>query len=196
MDSFPNDMFFLIGEGQFLIQGVGTFDKNASYPIAVKTSAEGIVKFMIDEVENFDPNQAIYIFDSETNTYHNIKGNNFEINLIAGINKTRFSLRFYNPADAPIEPEQPIEEPEIKDDIDIIHIQKSNNININNRIKNSSVTKVRLYDNAGIEVENWKIQENRDQSNIQVHIKKIKLGVYIVKVETTAGEFTKKIIVQ
>ncbi|OYX82768.1 MAG: hypothetical protein B7Y83_13695, partial [Flavobacteriales bacterium 32-34-25] len=196
MDKFPNDMFFLIGGSPFVIQGVGAFDKNASYPIGVKTNAEGIVKFMIDEVENFDANQAIYIFDSVTNTYHNIRQSNFEINLIAGTNTTRFSLRFYNPADAPIEPEEPIEVPEIKNDIDIIHIQKSNNININNRIENSSVTKVRLYNDAGNEIESWKIQENRNQSNIQVHIKKTKVGVYIVKVETTVGEFTKKIIIQ
>ncbi len=80
--------------------------------------------------------------------------------------------------------------------IDIIHIQKTNLININNRIEDCSVTKVRLYDDSGIEIENWKIQENRDQSNIQVHMKKGKMGVYIVKVETTRGEFTKKILIE
>lgn len=196
MDNFPNDMFFLIGGNHFVIQGVGAFDKNASYPIVVKTSAEGIVKFMIDEIENFDTNQAIYIFDSETNTYHNIRNSTYEVNLITGINTTRFSLRFYNPADAPIEPEIPVEEPEIKDGIDIIHIQKSNNININNHNINNSITMVRLYNSSGVEIENWKIQENRNQANIQVHIKKTKLGVYIVKVETTAGVFTKKLIIQ
>ena len=196
MDNYPNDMFFIIGADQFVIQGVGAFDKNASYPIGVKTNVEGIVKFMIDETENFDDNQAIYIFDNETNTYHNIKNQNFEINLIAGTNMNRFSLRFYNPADAPIEPEEPIEIPVINPDITITHIQKSDNININNQIKDCIVTKVRLYNESGIEIENWKIQENRNQSNIQVHIKKTKLGVYIVKVETTAGDFTKKIIIQ
>ncbi|MGM8361210.1 LamG-like jellyroll fold domain-containing protein [Flavobacterium sp. ARAG 55.4] len=195
MDNLPNDMFFLINEDQFVIQGVGAFDKNASYPIGVKVNAEGIVKFMIDETENFDDNQAIYIFDSETNTYHNIKNQNFEISLVAGYT-TRFSLRFYNPADAPIEPEEPIDMPEMNPGMTIIHIQKSDNININNQIKNCSVTKVRLYNESGIEIENWKIQENRNQSNIQVHIKKAKLGVYIVKVETTAGDFTKKIIIE
>lgn len=195
MDNFPNDMFFIIGGDHFLIQGVGTFDKKASYPIAVKTNAEGTVKFMIDEVDNFDTNQAIYIFDSETNTYHNIRENNFEIKLIAGTNSTRFHLRFYNPADAPIEPEIPIEELD-NNSCKIIHIQKSDNINVSNSFENSQVKKIRLYNSSGIEIENWKIQENRDQSNIQVHIKKKKVGTYIVKVETTKGDFTKKIIIQ
>lgn len=193
MDNFPNDMFFLIGENKFVIQGVGTFNKNASYPIGVKTDAEGIVKFMIDDVENFDPNQAIYIYDGETNTYNNIRTNDYEVNMVAGTNTTRFSLRFLNPADIIIDKE---EELDTNDYIDIIHIQKTDHININNHIKNSNVKKVSLFNSTGHQIDNWKIEENRNQHNIQVHIKKPKLGVYIVKVETTKGEFTKKIIIQ
>jgi hypothetical protein len=203
MDSFPNDMYFLSGENQLVIQGVGTFDQFATYPIGVKTDAEGIVKFMIDDLENFDTNQPIYLFDNETNTYNNIKGSNFEINLPAGTNKTRFSLRFFNPTvdviikePVPEPTPEPQPQPETTADIDIIHIQKSNNINIDNRIKDCRVQKVRLYNDAALEVDNWKIEENRDQSNIQLHIKKTKMGVYIVKVETTKGEFTKKILIE
>ena len=203
MDNLSNDMFFLIGTSKFVIQGVGTFDKNASYPIGVKTDAEGTVKFMIDDLENFEANQPVYIYDSETNTYNNIRGNTYAVNLVAGTNTTRFSLRFFNPAVDTIievpepqpEPEKPVE-PETVYNITITHIQKTDIININNEIEDCSVTKVRLYNDSGIEVQNWKIQDNRDQSNIQVHFKKTKIGVYIVKVETTKGEFTKKILVE
>lgn len=195
MDNLPNDMYFLCQENVLVIQGVGTFDRFASYPLGVKIDAEGIVKFMIDDLENFDTNQPIYIYDNLTNTYNNIKGSNFEINLPAGTNKTRFSLRFFNPAVDTIVPE-PEPEPETNADLTIIHIQKSNNININNQIKDCRVQKIRLYNDIALEVDNWKIEENRNQSNIQVHIKKTKPGVYIVKVETTKGEFTKKILIE
>ena len=189
-DNLPNDLFFSIGNGKFVIQGVGAFDKNASYPLGIKTDAEGIVKFKIDDLENFDANQPIYIYDSETNTYNNIRLNTYEVNLVAGTNTTRFSLRFFNPADAP----PVVEEPVYK--ISITHIQKTDIIKINNEIENCRVSKVRLFNDSGNEIESWKIQENRDQSNIQVHFKKGKIGVYIVKVETTNGEFTKKILVE
>lgn len=195
MDNLPNDMYFLCQENVLVIQGVGTFDRFASYPLGVKIDAEGIVKFMIDDLENFDTNQPVYIYDNLTNTYNNIKGSNFEINLPAGTNKTRFSLRFFNPAVDTIVPE-PEPEPETNADLTIIHIQKSNNININNQIKDCRVQKIRLYNDIALEVDNWKIEENRNQSNIQVHIKKTKPGVYIVKVETTKGEFTKKILIE
>jgi hypothetical protein len=38
-----------------------------------KTDASGEVQFLIDELENFDPNQPIYIHDDETDTYHEIR---------------------------------------------------------------------------------------------------------------------------
>jgi hypothetical protein len=43
-----------------LIIQVGYFDKSSSYP-GKKTDAPGEVQFLIDELENFDPNQPIYI---------------------------------------------------------------------------------------------------------------------------------------
>ncbi len=193
LDNIPNDMYFLIGEDQFVIQGVGSFNKYASYPIGIKTDAEGTIKFMIDDIENFDSSQGVYIYDATTNTYNDIRSTPFEINVTAGTNNSRFALRFSKTT----EEEDKLAEEQLKaNKIDIIHIQKTNLININNRIEDCSVTKVRLYDDSGIEIENWKIQENRDQSNIQVHMKKGKMGVYIVKVETTRGEFTKKILIE
>jgi hypothetical protein len=32
IDDFPNDMYFLNGDNQLVIQGEGYFDTNASYP--------------------------------------------------------------------------------------------------------------------------------------------------------------------
>jgi hypothetical protein len=53
---------------EIIIQGVGYFDKSSSYPIGIKQMHQE-VQFLIDELENFDPNQPIYIHDDETDTY-------------------------------------------------------------------------------------------------------------------------------
>ncbi|KDN54304.1 LamG-like jellyroll fold domain-containing protein [Flavobacterium seoulense] len=196
MDNFPNDMFFQIEDNQFIIQGVDAFDKNASYPLGVKTNAEGIVKFMIDELENFDDNQAVYIFDNETNKYYNIREKQFEVNLTPGINTTRFSLRFINPADSPIiEPEAPLKDPS-KDCIVITYTQKSDYISISNNCDNIKIKKLSLYSSSGAEIDQLKITEDKNQSNIIMNIKRNTTGMYIVKAETTNGEYTKKIIIQ
>jgi hypothetical protein len=87
-------MYFLNGDNQLVIQGEGYFDTNASYPLGVKTDAEGKVKFMIDGLENFDINQNIFIYDSTDSSYHNIRNENYEVIIPAGENNDRFSLRF------------------------------------------------------------------------------------------------------
>jgi hypothetical protein len=71
--------------------GVGYFD--TSYPIGIKQMHQE-VQFLIDELENFDPNQPIYIHDDETDTYHEIRTTAYKVTLPQGENKTRFSLRF------------------------------------------------------------------------------------------------------
>ena len=94
LDELPNDMYFLNGENQLVIQGEGYFNENASFPIGVKTDVAGKVSFTIDAIENFDGQQNVYIYDDETKTYNEIQKNDFEVNMPAGENNTRFSLRF------------------------------------------------------------------------------------------------------
>ncbi|MFE3868872.1 LamG-like jellyroll fold domain-containing protein [Flavobacterium sp. LS2P90] len=94
MDDFPNDMYLLNSENQLVIQGEGFFDENASYPIGVKTDSIGKVSFTIDELENFDDNQKVFIYDKSDDTYHNIKDTFYEVELPAGTIEDRFYLRF------------------------------------------------------------------------------------------------------
>ncbi|TDD78786.1 LamG-like jellyroll fold domain-containing protein [Flavobacterium caseinilyticum] len=95
-DNFPNDMYLLNGDNQLIIQGEGYFDDNASYPIGVKTDAQGKVSFVIDALENFDENQPIFIYDKTDDSYHNIKDTLYEVELPAGTFNDRFALRFTN----------------------------------------------------------------------------------------------------
>ncbi|WP_051929313.1 LamG-like jellyroll fold domain-containing protein [Flavobacterium sp. 83] len=187
-DDFPNDMYLLNGENQLVIEGEGFFDASASYPIGVKTDAEGPVKFMIDDIENFDLEQTIFIYDNDTDMYHNIHNATFEINLPAGENNTRFSLRF-------IDKKLSTDVKTMNDNtITITHLQNGNILVINNNILDATVKKVTLFNSIGQSISTWDIK-NQDQKNIQLPIKKISSGVYIAKIQTTKGGFSKKIII-
>ncbi|WP_291112179.1 LamG-like jellyroll fold domain-containing protein [Flavobacterium sp. UBA4120] len=185
MDDFPNDMYLLNGENQLVIEGEGFFDANVSYPIGVKTDVAGTVKFMIDDLENFDPKQAIFIYDTIANTYHNIRNKAFEVDMPIGVNNARFSLRF---KDKTLTGKNSI------DDIKITHIQNGNILIINNKLLDVTVQKVILFNISGQPIAAWKI-ENQEQQNIQIPIKSISSGVYIAKVKTSKGDISKKIIV-
>jgi LEA14-like dessication related protein len=48
---------------------------------------------------------------------------------------------------------------------------------------------------TGQNIENWNVDDG-DQTNVQIPIKNISSGIYIVKVKTSKGESSKKIIVK
>ena len=194
-DEYPNDMYFICQENQLVIQGVGSFHKNATYPLGVKAESTGKVKFMIDGLENFKSSQPIYIYDNETNMYHDLQSEVFEIELPAGEYNNRFSLRFKNKIkDKEDKDEQEEEITNNHNEITVAYLNHSKIIQINNFTKNKTVSRVTLYDTNGQSISKWEIK-NQDQKNIQLQVKKINSGIYIVAVKTSESEIRKKIII-
>ncbi len=188
MDNFPNDMYFLNGDDQLVIEGEGYFDTNASYPIGVKADVEGKVSFMIDTLENFDPEQPIFIYDSENDTYHDIRTASFDVSIPVGENTSRFALRFTDKTLG-------IKGNVTNDNaIKITHIQNNNTLIINNKLTDVTVEKITLFNILGQSIASW-TTENLEQQNIQIPIKTQNSGVYIAKVKTTKGDLNKKIII-
>ena len=186
MDESPNDMYLLNGKNQLVIEGEGFFDENSSYPIGVKTDTEGKLSFTIDDLENFDAEQTIFIYDNFTDTYHNIRNEKFEVNMPVGVNDNRFSLRF-------VDKSVKVADNKIKD-IYISQFQNGNTLVINNNLLDATVEKVTLFNILGQSISSLKT-ENQEQQNIHVPIKSMESGVYIAKLKTSKGELSKKIIV-
>jgi hypothetical protein len=191
-DDFPNDMYFLNNEDQLVIQGVGYFNRNDSYPIGVKADTAGKVKFTIDGLENFNENDEIFIYDSENGSYHDIRKKEYEVLIASGENNSRFSLCFKEKMKK--EKEEKKEETITPEDIEMMHLQRQNVFEINNKSLETSLKKVILYNMNGQSVATWEI-EDQLQQNIQLPIKKLSSGVYIAKIYTSAGELSKKIII-
>jgi hypothetical protein len=186
LDDFPNDMCFLVEENQLLIQGVGFFDANDSFPLGVKTDVEGTVSFIIDALENFPSEQPIYIYDSLADTYNDIRTKMFEVMLPVGVNDTRFSLRFKDKTLSSAKNEI--------NDIEISYIKNGNTLLIKNKLGETTIQMVTLFNILGQSISTWKI-DNQTQQNIQLPIRNIASGVYIAKLKTTNGNINTKIII-
>lgn len=196
-DYFPNDMYFLNDENQLVIQGVGYFDRNDSYPIGVKADIDGKVQFMIDGLENFDKNEKIFIYDSENDTYNDIRKKQYEVLITNGENNDRFSLCFKQKTKKEKEEtkgKKDKNENTKSDDIKMMHLQKKNVFEINNKSLDRSLQKVTLYNMNGQSIATWEI-EDQLQQNIQLPIKNLSSGVYIARIQTSNGDFSKKIII-
>ncbi|MFN3967859.1 LamG-like jellyroll fold domain-containing protein [Flavobacterium sp.] len=189
IESLTNDMYF-INEGTRLnIQGDSYFNVNNIYPLGVKNAVTGNVKFSVDNKEFMDENQDIYIYDSVTDEYHNIKSESFEINLPAGTNDTRFSLRF-NDASA-----LGTNQNELQNGISVVHSQSDEMIVIKNELQEVNIDSVVLFNLMGQTVNTWTL-DNQNQNDIQLSVNNFTSGAYIVKVNTDKGSTSKKFIIK
>ena len=65
---------------------------------------------------------------------------------------------------------------------------------IRNNELDSTVNTVSLFNILGQHITNWDV-EDKEQTNIQIPIKNMPSGIYIVKVKTSKGESSKKIVI-
>ena len=189
IETLTNDMYFINGTNKLNINGDSYFNVNNIYPLGVKNATAGNVNFVVDDKENFDNAQEIYIHDNVTNTYNSIKSQNFQINLPAGTYDTRFSLVFKNSEALGTTDNQIVDH-----GISVIYSQANNMLNIKNELQEVTVKSVLLYNLLGQEVMDWKI-DNGNQAKIELPISNLSTGTYIVKVSTDGGDITKKILV-
>jgi hypothetical protein len=186
IDDFPNDMYFLNGENQLVIQGEGFFDNNISYPLGVKTDADGKVTFNIDGTENFDSQQHFFIYDKLNDTYNDITNAPYEVFLNKVKTSDRFYLRFNDGKKAITEAIEAA-----KTGLFITYSSKTNSITINNNT-NFSIEEFSLYNTIGQNLMNSKISTLQE---LKIPLQKLATGMYIAKVKTATATFTQKIIV-
>ena len=182
----PSDAYFVNGIDKLIIQGVDHFKESKIYPIGLKSNLSGNIAFKIESLENFDQNQQVFIFDAETNQYHNITNSSFETNIVSGIHDNRFSLRFQDPALS-------TSNFEVSTEFNIFYDTNENVLNVVNNSNSNEVKSIVLFNILGQEIVVIAI---KTQKQIQFPLSNISTGTYIVKVKTTNGDFTKKIIVE
>jgi len=189
MDPQNNDAYFQLGNIRLMIQGEGYFNASNIYPLTVVSSQTGVVKFMLNEIENFDSNQPVYIHDNLTDTYFDIRNNTFEVTIPEGTITSRFSLRFTNQTLS-------ADNNSIENTFNIYHNAESNEIKIDNLMTNVSIEEVTLFSILGQKIQSWNVA-NQEQSNISVKTKILSDGIYIVQIKSNEGKYySKKIILK
>ncbi|TDD75179.1 HYR domain-containing protein [Flavobacterium caseinilyticum] len=186
-DIKTDDMYWIINNNAYVIQGINNFDEDQIIPLGVVIGNKGSITIKMDELENIADDFRIFLFDNLTESYHNIRKGPLNIMLDIGEYKNRFSLRFKDKTLG-------IEESILNNDIAVFYAKNSKTLFIQNNFPDVTVNNVTLYNILGQDLGNWDVQ-NQMQSSIQIPIKNLSSGVYIVKLNTTEGVLSKKIIV-
>lgn len=188
-DSYPDEMVFKSQGRKYSIQGDGFFNVNNSYPLNVKSSATGNVTFALDATENLEEAQPVYIFDSVTGIYHNLRDGNFTFATAATTYADRFFLRFTNQS-------AQVKEGEAIENMAVAYDEQSSELGIRNEIENVTVTKATMFNMLGQYLDEFDVT-GQEQTNIRIPLKNVAAGTYILKMESKGGEtFSQKVIIK
>ncbi|WPR71172.1 LamG-like jellyroll fold domain-containing protein [Flavobacterium sp. NG2] len=188
-DLNSSDIYWKINNNPYVIQGVPSFDEDQIIPVGITMEKLGEATINIDALENIPTNLNIYLHDNESNTYHDIKANSYKVSLPKGAINNRFSIQFASTAQLGIDDFQNTNRL-----ITIKHIQQTSKLIIENEANEITINKVNLFDINGKLLSSWKIEDNT-QSNIELAIKDVSTGVYIVLVNTSKGKLSQQIII-
>jgi len=188
----PSDMFWLINDEGYVIQGVGDFDKNKLYPIGLRIAVSGDIEIALTGFENFESHKNVYVYDSFLSTYTKINNRSYKLKLDAGEYLNRFYITFTKAQNNKL---LDISENELENSV-VNYLNSSSEIYI--RVPEGVIVKqVHLANLIGQAVKSWNRTNtpNISGSEIRIPVSRISEGTYIVNVETDTNSFNKKIII-
>ncbi|TDD75178.1 immunoglobulin domain-containing protein [Flavobacterium caseinilyticum] len=187
-DMQKNDIYWEINNKAYVIQGINNFNEDQVIPLGITIADKGPITIKIDELENITESTKIFLFDSVTARYQNIRDEAFSISLDIGEYKNRFYILFLNKTLG-------VEESFLDKEIDVLYARNYKTLIIQNKTPDTTVNDVYLINLLGQIVDKWDV-EDKDQRRIQIPIKNFASGVYIVKLKTSEGEMSTKIIIK
>ncbi len=182
-----DDMYWMISDEKCVIQGIDAIETTSILPLGVHTNLDGLNTFKIDELSNVPPDLEIYIYDTITETYHDIRQSNLSIHLDAGEYLNRFELRFTN---------DNVLSTGHFEEIDGIQFFFANN-NETIIVKNPKlevIKSVELYNVLRQSI--IKFDNLKTQNHIELETNAINTGNYILEVKTKTGKFSKKVLIE
>jgi len=187
-ESQIDDMFWVINDEAYIIQGSDEVEVYTVFPIGIKTDTGGNNIITIDALENISNDINIYLHDKALELYHNLRQSDYEIFLNAGEYLDRFEITFGTEADLLGF------EDNVKNNIDIVYsndIKKIVLINPNQ----IQVKSIALYNILGQLVHT--IKDIKKTSHSKYDVKNLSTGAYFLKLYTaTNAVLTKKVIVE
>ncbi|MFB0904093.1 MAG: T9SS type A sorting domain-containing protein [Nonlabens sp.] len=188
LETKGDSFYWEFSNSKFVIQGVPNFDDDQIIPLGITVANEGVITLKISLLENISASTEIYLYDNVTNLYSTIKNNDFQIALGVGEYNKRFSLQFVNKTLS-------VDTNNLENGILIYYSNTKQTLNIQNNFIDAEVSTVDLYNLTGQKIAHWAIDEVK-QNNIIIPITDLSTAGYIVKVKTTKGDLSKKVIIK
>ncbi len=168
-DNAPLDMYFVLDNNEYIISAIN-FDDTKRLPVGFKANADSPFKITVAGIVNFNQIANVYLFDSVTGIYHDIKNSEYEFSVPAGVTNNRYEITFKDNALTTS-----------TNSVSTIEIVQNNNSQIL-KISNpnlSEIKTVNLYDISGkLILSKTKLET---KSNYEFSTSTLSDGIYLVK---------------
>ncbi|MEO2128044.1 MAG: LamG-like jellyroll fold domain-containing protein [Christiangramia sp.] len=184
------DMYWMINDSEYVIQGVPDFNLDRVLPIGMRIGQEGELTIKIDELENLPKDFDIYLYDKETASYHDLMESDYKISMEPGDINDRFEVVFFKPEDE-------IEDPEVIEGIDNLVVDYARDLREIRLVNPDRMTidHVELFSLNGQRIESF--DEMGDLQTIDLPINSpLSTAVYIVRVFSDGKQYSRKIIIK
>lgn len=193
MVEYPDDLNWMIDDKRCVIQGVGEFNTDKSYPFGMFITDSGDISISLVGLENFDQPINVYIYDALANTFTLINDANLNLNMSSGEYLERFFITFQNitPPPSSVNDVLSINDNHLNDII-LKSITTTNEILIDTK-NQLTISKVEILDILGKKVVDIK---NIEKSKIRIPTQHINSRIVIVSVFTNQGIVRKKLLLR
>ncbi|WP_248722593.1 LamG-like jellyroll fold domain-containing protein [Seonamhaeicola sp. ML3] len=186
-DSQIDDMYWLINDDKYMIQGIDNIDETTVLPIGIHTKDNGINSITIDSLENAPSNLEVYLHDKELDYYHDLKESNYDVFLTSGEYLNRFEITFSNFQTLGTNEAEHIP-------IQVYYSNKINSIIILNP-ESRFIKSIEMLNLLGQSL--FKFNTNNTKQNyIKYKAGQIATGNYVINIETEYSKISKKVLVK
>ena len=168
------------GTQEELVTCAVAFDLDKRIPVGFRCNQTSNFKLAVDSVKyGFDPDQVVYLYDSNTGIYHDIKNDVFDMTLPVGDHRNRFEITFKTSDEDSLEAQALLDQ-----SISVYQDNQLGQLILSNPSK-IELESMKLYDIAG------KLMLNKfslgSESLYQVNTSNLSDGIYVVKITDQNG---------
>ena len=183
-DYEPAQNFYSLIDAEIMtIQGRSLpFDRNDQLPLGFKTSVPGNFTIAIAEVDGlFSTNQNIYLEDKSNGIIHNLKVNPYRFTSTAGINNSRFVIRYTN---------ETLGSADFTGDASAVFVASNNGLTVTSTQEN--IAEIEVYDLLGRKL--YQSKNIDSQAHVMHSIQKTNSGLILTITLTNGKKVLKKTI--
>ena len=189
-NNYADDFGWIIEGNSYVIQGVGEFNTNKYYPIGMFLTNSGDITISLAELNNFEEDIDVYIYDVELDSYAQLNASNFTQTLQANNYIDRFYITFSTTVHLEINNNLlSLEDNEI-DPVNIWYSKSNNELHISSNFNNASAL-LSLYSLDGKKIAEEKISKEEHVLSTS----EVSNGIYIVKIDSDSFTYSTKVCI-